>query len=283
MFKRDLKSPRLSNTDTNTNTNKKSPCLHLLPHNQTKPSKILLLSVQLHRPPYLPILPDNKPPSSNVTTITPVPCAPWLPTVSTGLPFTRVVSSRFFPCVDVDVENSFNHMKIPTDWCQSAKAVSGTHRNRRGTARESTHRLRPSGNRMRPSSILSYPILPFPLSLPMTDHSAGCQSLCPGTLRRCPRLRNRFGNHVDRSSDGLLRGKNWSFTPRQAHRERGGFGQGCLVGSREQADVARCKLLPISQLHLWETISSSEERHKIGRCTAGIVRMIWVDGGGRGG
>ena len=62
----------------------------------------------------------------------------------------------------------------------------------------------------------------------------GCsdfQSVRCRTLRRCPRVRDRFSHHLHGCLDGLFRGKDRPITVGQTYREGGQLFVGNLVGS----------------------------------------------------
>lgn len=123
---------------------------------------------------------------------------------------------------------------------------SSTRRLRRNSTREPTSTTTAS-----PSYVL-FPLFPPPRYTPLARH-AGCwtrteltlspssdrQPLRPRALRRCARLRDRLGHHLQRRSVRLLGREDGAFAVGQAHRGRGGLQGQCLVGTRQQAHDSR--------------------------------------------
>jgi len=72
-------------------------------------------------------------------------------------------------------------------------------------------------------------------------HPQDRQPFRPRSLRRCPRLRNRLGHHRLGRALHEQRCEERTQPIGQTDRERGGFGEGCVVGACEQAHVSGCE------------------------------------------
>lgn len=121
-----------------------------------------------------------------------------------------------------------------------------------------------------------------------SDTTLDCEPFRTGPLRRCPRLRDGVRHHLLRRAVRLLGRQDRPLALRQARRERGELRKRRLVGSGEQAHVARCEYHHVmmiffyfSSARCFSSISHGADP-SIGdaRVWSGAAPCMYVMGGG---
>ena len=92
-----------------------------------------------------------------------------------------------------------------------------------------------------------------------------CEPFRPSTVRRCTRVRDRLGHHVDWRVISILWREDWTITLGQAYREGGGLRKQCMVGTGEQAHDTR-RAYTLVSITLLELLCNARSRYRICMC-----------------